>query len=529
MACNNLGLWAFSGVSSNDLCSISPTVSIYGNDISYNTPLYDSGTCVVGLLDGFYSNGSITFEYDGVISEILGISGCSCSNEYCVNGTFTFDDTYVISGLFDGDPFFSGISTNYVIYYSSGLTKWCLSTTLGGTCDLFGPTGSLSQCPDLDVSLFYSGVCSTTTTTTDPCESFDFNAIFDCFITPTPTTTPPSTPTPTPTPTPTSSNVCGGLIAEIGGLKKTPLPSSSPTPTPTQTPDITRPCNFSGSVIFNSVDEIISCANSKKFKDCFTGFEYYSTENITDASGNTLNEGYVYSTLINGIGICAIYEGLVENISGIDSIDIISTIGAYSEGSCLECTPYEPSPVLECIIINSECGIVNLNPSGFINGKLYYTWSFANLNQYIYRIYWDSINLRWVVEETTTNLVGAYLPIDSQLPVGSHLDWVFFNTINASTSCIEESSGFFTSLLSVPCPTPTPTPTPTPSASPCLSRTYTVSNNAGAKVSVSYTDCVQGVVTLSLNPYSSYQICSSTMPTTLNPLQVFISTPGVIC
>ena len=128
-------------------------------------------------------------------------------------------------------------------------------------------------------------------------------------------------------------------------------------------------------MIFNSVDEIISCANSKKFKDCFTGFEYYSTENITDASGNTLNEGYVYSTLINGIGICAIYEGLVENISGIDSIDIISTIGAYSEGSCLECTPYEPSPVLECIIINSECGIVNLNPSGFINGKLYYTWN----------------------------------------------------------------------------------------------------------------------------------------------------------
>ena len=270
MACNDLGLWAYSGTPIN-LCSETPTITIYGNDISYNTPLYDSLTCTISISDGFYSDGNILFQYDGVAQEILGISGCSCSNEYCIYGTFTYDDTYVISGIYDSDLFYSGLSTSNVIYYSSGSTRWCLSSSLGGTCNLFGPSGSLSRCPDLDESLFYSGTCVTTTTTTDPCDSFDFSAIFDCFITPTPTTTPPSTPTPTPTPTPTSSNVCGGLFAEIGGLKKTPVPSSSPTPTPTPTPQITRPCNFSGSVIFNSVDEVISCANSKKFKDSHFG------------------------------------------------------------------------------------------------------------------------------------------------------------------------------------------------------------------------------------------------------------------
>jgi hypothetical protein len=215
---------------------------------------------------------------------------------------------------------------NYVIYYSSGTTQWCLSNNLGGSCLLFGPTGSFSQCPDLDVSLFSEGSCTTTTSTTDPCATFDFEALFNCFITPTPTPTPTISPSATPTPTPTSSNPCGGLEAEIGGLKKTPLPSSTPTPTPTPTPEVTRPCVYSGTAIFSTINEIMTCANSKKFKDCFTGLDYYSTQNIFDPSGNTLNEGYVYSVYINGIGICVVFEGLVENISGIDVIVVSSAV-----------------------------------------------------------------------------------------------------------------------------------------------------------------------------------------------------------
>ena len=184
MSCNNLGLWSYSGTSPVGLCNDSPSLTIYGNSIEFNTVLYNAPGCTAPnyLLDGYYSNGIITFQYDGGLNKILGFTGCSCPDYYCVDNTTLYDDTYSLSGSYDGDVFYSGLSSNYVIYYSSGSTQWCLSNSLGGVCLLFGPTGSLSSCPDLDVSLFSQGICPTTTTTTDPCSTFDFEAIFDCLI-----------------------------------------------------------------------------------------------------------------------------------------------------------------------------------------------------------------------------------------------------------------------------------------------------------------------------------------------------------
>jgi len=511
MACNNLGLWAFNTTPTN-LCFSSLTLNLYGDSISVGETLYSGNTCGPSyeVPSGYYfSNNNILFRYIGGVRTP---SSCFCESEYCVDGTTTYDGTYELDGVYDGESYYSGSGLNYVIYYSSGTTQWCLSNTLGGSCLLFGPTGSFSQCPDLDVSLFSEGSCTTTTSTTDPCATFDFEALFNCFITPTPTPTPTISPSATPTPTPTSSNPCGGLEAEIGGLKKTPLPSSTPTPTPTPTPEVTRPCVYSGTAIFSTINEIMTCANSKKFKDCFTGLDYYSTQNIFDPSGNTLNEGYVYSVYINGIGICAVFEGLVENISGIDVIDVVDLIGPLSSGSCLECTPPTPDPILECVVINSECGNLNVSPGSFVNGKLSYSWVFATFPQYSYEIYWDSLNGRWVCRETTSNQIGAYLYIDSELPIGSQLEWDYQNTPFSSTDCIEELAGFFTTLLETPCPSPSPTPTPTPTPSPCVLYQYRITNEGVVSIKFGYNNC-SGSTSINLPGGTSVLICASTTPT----------------
>lgn len=479
MACNNLGTWAFNSTSEDGLCFSSQTLTLYGDNLSAGESIFSGVTCISPTEDipsGFYSNGIITFFYLGGIRYFL---SCICEDFYCITGTTTFDDEYEVGGMYNDEVLFSSSSENYVIYYNTGTTQWCLSTSVGGSCSLFGPTSSLSLCPDLDPTILSEGTCPTTPITTDPCAFFDFNAVFDCLIPPPPPPDPSPSPTPTPTPTPSTSNPCGGFSGVITGITISPSPTATPTPTPTRTPTITRPCNFSGSVIFNAISEVITCSDSKKFKDCFTGLDYYSTQNLVDPSGNTLNEGYVYQVIVNGTDICAIFQGLVQNISGVDNIQITSLVGPSSEGACLSCIPVEPSPNSECVVIHSECGNVDALPGPFINGRLSYTFNLQFAPGYTFQIYWDALNVRWVAKETTTNTNGAYLYLDTTLPIGTALEWVeapcVYPTPPAVCNaivCLSDSSGFFTELLTHPCPSASPTPTPT--ITPTITPTPTV-------------------------------------------------------
>lgn len=455
----------------------------------------------------------------------------AADENYCIfNTTQSYDGEYDLSLTYNGYNYFTGLTNGYFIYYSLTEDSWCLSSSLGGSCDQFGPSGVGSTFPDLDSGFFISGVCpTTTTTTTSACDSFDFNAIFNCLVSSTPTPTPTNTPTPTPTPTPTSSNPCGGFLIDVMITGYTPTPTPTNTPTPTPSPEVTRPCDINGIVNFNIFDEYMRCGNTKKFVDCFTGLEYYTTQILFDSSGNTISQGYVYNTYINGIGICATFEGLVDNISGIDNIQIVGLIGPFNQGACLDCIPPTPDPILECLIINSECGIVNVNPGTFINGKLSYTWEFPGLPQYTYQIYWDYSNNVWVCKEMTTNLVGCQLNIDSEIPIGSISEWVYFDTSNPSTNCIEELSGFNTTLLSVPCPSPTPTTTTTTTISPCIITEYLLVNQAAISQEYQYTICgdkppINGMI----QSYQSLIICSSTTPIGYNP-SLQITPTGNIC
>jgi hypothetical protein len=340
MACNNLGLFALDTSASLNLCLSALTTTVYGDSLVIGQKMYINSGCTPGLVYPtiYLSNGSNLYSTNAG-GQITGITGCTCSGTFCVQNDTTYDDTYEIAGTYNSQSYYTGESTGYVIYYSTGETRWCLSQSLGDPCDQFGPYGSTSSCPDLDDSVVYFGPCTTTTTTINPCSTLDLDAVFDCYVTPTPTITPSKTPTPTPTPTPSSSAICGGVSMVVSKLGITPTPTPSFTPTPTPTPEVDRPCNFSGEVIFNTFSEIIQCANSKKFRDCFTGIQYFTSDLVLVSGTTSPKEGYVYNAIINGQGYCVIYDGLFENISGVDTIQLITEIGSTTDGACLNCIP----------------------------------------------------------------------------------------------------------------------------------------------------------------------------------------------
>ena len=267
----------------------------------------------------------------------------SCINStYCVNtGVYSYDGEYNFAGTYNSEDYFTGGS--YFIYYFTGVTsenKWCLSDSLGNSCYQFGPLNSGSNCPDLDVGFFSVGSCpTTTTTTTSPCDVFDFEALFDCII-PTTTTTSTTVP-PTTTTTTTIFNPCLS-----GDVKFDVIESSTTTtttiPTTTTTTTINRPCNFDGTVQFNIFDQYMRCGNSKLFRDCLTGLNFYTSDLILTPYGLPPVQDYVYKANVNGISTCITFLGLIDNISGVDEIILIDEIGPEIDGACLDCIPDPP-------------------------------------------------------------------------------------------------------------------------------------------------------------------------------------------
>lgn len=260
-------------------------------------------------------------------------SGNCPSDIFCFNTSFSglesYNGAYTANCCYNTFEYYVKSGGTDVVYYDGG--KWCLSTSLGGSCSAYGNSPCQSICPDLCDDIFFSGVCpSTTTTTTSPCVTFNFNAFFDCDIqTPTPTATPTATPTPTVTPTPTPTpTAC--VISFTFDVTQIPSPTPSPTPTPTPTPTIPY-VPIGGNVTFGLFDETFEC-RSKELVDCLTGQLYYvnepvATNNVTYPTGSTL------SVVLNNDNKCVVFQGY----STISSNAILNSVINVFEGGCLEC------------------------------------------------------------------------------------------------------------------------------------------------------------------------------------------------
>jgi hypothetical protein len=264
-----------------------------------------------------------------------------CDTTYCFrttlsslsgySGNYTQGSIYNTKYTYSGD----GVSTG-VIYYTGD--RWCLSTSLGGTCLLEGSYPCYSECPDISANLFTSGPCPTPTPSPINCDIFNFNAYFDCDWEPIPTPTP-SVPCDdvnfdvtsilaTPTPTPTSECNVSVSFSICSYTDTTPTPSVTPTLT------LTKTCDVQGQVSFVMLDETFSCVSVKVLVDCTTGTEYYVTNSLI-YNGIPVVTGMTMSALINDSNVCVTYD---RDDSNISSNSIVTEIyGLFA--SCEYCSP----------------------------------------------------------------------------------------------------------------------------------------------------------------------------------------------
>jgi hypothetical protein len=156
--------------------------------------------------------------------------------------------------------------------------------------------------------VFSTGICDTTTSTTSPCDVFDFVAYFDCDVpvtpTPTPTTSPTSTPTPTPTP---SVDICTSVVGDITISAFTTTTTTIPSTTTTTTTICYEV--ISDEVIFPLVETIFICpGDNYQFTNCVT-LEVVYIEPSNLFVGVEMITGFTYSMNINGENGCYTYNG----------------------------------------------------------------------------------------------------------------------------------------------------------------------------------------------------------------------------
>ena len=266
---------------------------------------------------------------------------CS-SSEYCVLTYFTetelYDGTYYSAGFLNNRTYYSG-DTGF-IYYTG--TYWCLSDTLGGDCVLHGPIPSYEICPDLCADFFSSGTCVTTTSTTNPCNIFDFEAYFDCDVSTTTTTTIPCSATSINatfsayTTTTTTANPCIGVGGSISFSSYTTTTTTNAT---TTTTTINRGLPVSGDVTYTLVQTVFVCpGQTYEFQECNTNNMYYLEPSNTFVDVD-LFTNYAYNMTINGTQSCYTYIG----VSTISSNATVSVVDSWY-GDCSTCENYPVTP-----------------------------------------------------------------------------------------------------------------------------------------------------------------------------------------
>jgi hypothetical protein len=333
---DNVSFW------SDDVQYTSTTPLTNGwNPITIGSTYYVIGYSTYGTCNGDPCGPNVTPTPTETPTPTVTPSAGICDTTYCFrttlsslsgySGNYTQGSIYNTKYTYSGD----GVSTG-VIYYTGD--RWCLSTSLGGTCLLEGSYPCYSECPDISANLFTSGPCPTPTPSPINCDIFNFNAYFDCDWEPIPTPTP-SVPCDdvnfdvtsilaTPTPTPTSECNVSVSFSICSYTDTTPTPSVTPTLT------LTKTCDVQGQVSFVMLDETFSCVSVKVLVDCTTGTEYYVTNSLI-YNGIPVVTGMTMSALINDSNVCVTYD---RDDSNISSNSIVTEIyGLFA--SCEYCSP----------------------------------------------------------------------------------------------------------------------------------------------------------------------------------------------
>jgi hypothetical protein len=268
------------------------------------------------------------------------VTGCTDDN-FCFNTSFpslsAYSGNYTKSiTYYNGKNIYSGGTISAATVFYDG-NKWCLSTSLGGSCILSGKQPCSTDCPDICDSVFDVSSCPTPTPTKTPTPTPTTTPTPS--ITTTNTATPTATPTTTPTFTPTPSTTRPAAVIFTISVTRT-SPSPTPTQTPTNTPIPTRSVSSSGTSIYEIVNSPFICPGGNKvLTDCATGDEYIVSENIS-ITGTTITRGSIFSAYIDGISTCVTLTDYTDNSS---NVVYGGAIASFS--SCVNClTPPTPTP-----------------------------------------------------------------------------------------------------------------------------------------------------------------------------------------
>jgi hypothetical protein len=109
--------------------------------------------------------------------------------------------------------------------------------------------------------------------------------------------------------------------------------------TPTPSVMVERDCTFSGAVTYDMINDDIICPFSYEFQDCFDrGIKYYTFDTLENPSGGEISQFEVFNATVNGKNKCIHYVGFNNQISGTDSITLLTgPYGLSSEGKCILC------------------------------------------------------------------------------------------------------------------------------------------------------------------------------------------------
>jgi hypothetical protein len=102
---------------------------------------------------------------------------------------------------------------------------------------------------------------------------------------------------------------------------------------------VERDCTFSGAVTYDMINDDIICPFSYEFQDCFDrGIKYYTFDTLENPSGGEISQFMVFNATVNGTNKCIHYVGFNNQISGTDSITLLTgPYGFSNKGQCLIC------------------------------------------------------------------------------------------------------------------------------------------------------------------------------------------------
>ena len=392
--CGSSTVYTFTACGTNDIFSVSGMSSAPINDDLYLMDTGRLGSAVSAECATYLSALTATTLYSVLGKNIENLTTLSldcdspvcdynirCSGAsgttlyYCLNGTGIYDDTYITysGNVYNYRSYYTGSTNALFVFFSPTISKWCLSTSLGGNCFMFGPSSPRSLCPDFSNFYWNLGICVTPTPTpTINCDALEFEALFECEVTPTPTVTSTLPTTPTPTPTPTDLTCYGvGISASLISTSPTPTPTNTVTPSPSV--PLNRPYTFMGDVTFTTVDATISCPSSKQFQDCFNGIMYYTTEDVLSPDDSPLETFGIYKSTVDNISRCLAYIGINYDTIGVSTITTNEgPLGFLNLGGCVNCfSDPTPTPTLTPTITITPTITLTPTPSSILTYYVY--------------------------------------------------------------------------------------------------------------------------------------------------------------